>query len=644
MSSHLVEPTKLPENGPSLTAQFATQLERVLPRLLGQPGALPDDWDPHATTYDLPRFDSAERFAARLTRTVAQILEDHVTEPARLRELLHACGLPYDYARLGQPLSTVYELYLQAKTGAARAFSFASVTKPWLAIIEAPSRTKPVHVYAEEELPISEAQRAALRTLRVELHERWSEPPPARRDDALTVWVRAQRLEGELGATTADAVCYPVPHGGVLLLRDDARIDPQGIQLVRKRTVAALLAADALCELERIASLPQTSFPEATEEACAQRLRGIFPQVNDALFFCTGLAAEAAVFASVCQVLGPGPVTLFFAQNGYGGTGQLITEVLPLQCELAPAPLPVMGHDAHGRPLTLIDRVIEALEALAGAPAGIFLETPTNPELQAHDFPKLFAATRAYEQRWGQRVPVLIDTTLAPMYPLFQQDFAKGAPVLLVKSGSKYFTKGKSTLGVVACADDPLAQAILARARELGRDADSFARPAQLADLREGLTDLPERMQQIGALTVRLADGLRAALRARGHEITLYSISEAQAAEGLASGLLSFYLPPAPTSYPDLVDEFVAYLLDHAPTLVKSRVSYGQSTGGGRPDWFYVINPQESTQGSLPDAVKNAQKRDNVQLCRISVPQRGDLGAFLAAMEGFFDEKYGARR
>jgi cystathionine beta-lyase/cystathionine gamma-synthase len=247
---------------------------------------------------------------------------------------------------------------------------------------------------------------------------------------------------------------------------------------------------------------------------------------------------------------------------------------------------------------------------------------------------------RAYQTRTGKQVPVVIDTTLAPLYPIFAKDFAQDWPFILVKSGSKYFTKGKTTLGVVACANDPVARQIVARARELGQDADSFARPAQLAELRAGLEDLRPRMATISANTIRLANGLRSALRARGHEITLYAISEAQVADGLASGMLSFYLPPAPTTHADLVDEFVAYLLAHAPKLVKSRVSYGQSVGDGRPDYFYVINPEESTQGALSAEVKNAQKHDNVQICRISVPEHADVDGLLAAMGGFFALKY----
>ncbi|MBK7395932.1 MAG: PLP-dependent transferase [Myxococcales bacterium] len=429
----------------------------------------------------------------------------------------------------------------------------------------------------------------------------------------------------------------------MLLIRDAARIAPYGIQLIRKRTVAALLAADARAELERVAGMAPTPLPEATPADCEAELRALFPQVEDSAYFCTGLGAEAAVFTGVADVLGPAPIALFYAENGYGGTGQLISDLLSRGGQIQPRPLAVLGRDATGRRLTLVDRVLAALAELGGAPACVFLETPTNPELQAHDFDALMAGVRAYAEQWGRKVPIVVDTTLAPLYPIFAKRFAQDWPFVLLKSGSKYFTKGKATLGVAACASDPTARAILSRARELGRDADSFARPAQLAELRAGLADLAPRMAAISAHTIRLASGLRSALRARGHEITLYAISEAQVAEGMATGMLSFYLPPAPTTHADLCDEFVAHLLSRAPELVKSRVSYGQSTGGGKPDFFYVINPEESTQGALSAAVKAAQKRNNVQICRISVPEHADVDGLLAAMEGFFAEKYGRR-
>jgi cystathionine beta-lyase/cystathionine gamma-synthase len=461
----------------------------------------------------------------------------------------------------------------------------------------------------------------------------------------LTVLVEDAPFSGDVQSSVADAICFSVPadgpsRGGVLLIRDTARIAPHGIQLIRKRTVAALLAADARAELERAAGLAPTVLAEATPADCEAKLRALFPQVRESLYFCTGLAAEAAVFTAVADVLGPGPVAFFYAQNGYGGTGQLISDILARGGAIRPRPLAVIGQDAGGHRLTLVDRVLAALDDLGGTPACVFLETPTNPELQAHDFGALMAGLRAYAQRWGRKVPVIVDTTLAPLYPIFAKDFAQDWPFVLVKSGSKYFTKGKATLGVVACASDPIALSILHRARALGQDADSFARPPQLAELSAGLSDLVPRMAAISAHTIRLATGLRSALGARGHEITLYAISEAEVQGGLATGMLSFYLPPASTTYADLVDEFVAYLLDHAPALVKSRVSYGQSTGGGKPDYFYVINPEESTQGALSAEVKNAQKQNNVQICRVSVPEHADVEGLLAAMEGFFAVKY----
>ncbi|MEO6775287.1 MAG: PLP-dependent transferase [Kofleriaceae bacterium] len=615
---------------------FAATLDKALPRLLAA-GALPDDWDPRATTYDLSRFDSEVEFASRFEAAVSHILASDVRAPEQLRDRLAAVGLPFDYARLGQPLSTVFELYLQSRTNAARCFSFASVTKPWLAVIESPSRSLPVRVYAQAALPISDEKRRALESAGCELHEQWRQDLPPRSPEVLTVLVTDAPFAGDLQASAADAVCFAVPHGGVLLIREVARIAPYGIQLIRKRTVAALLAADARAELERAAGLAPTTLPVATPAECEQQLRGLFPQIRDSLYFCTGLAAEAAVFTAVADVLGPEPVALFYAQNGYGGTGQLIADVLARGGAIRPAALAVIGQDAS---VTLVDRVLAALAELGGAAACVFLETPTNPELQVHDFAALMAGVRAYAQRWGKKVPIIVDTTLAPLYPIFAKGFAQDWPFVLVKSGSKYFTKGKATLGVAACASDATARAIVGRARALGHDADSFARPAQLAALSTGLADLVPRMAAISAHTIRLATALRSALRAYGHEITMYAISQDQVADGLATGMLSFYLPPAPTTYPDLVDEFVAYLLAHAPLLVKSRVSYGQSTGDGKPDYFYVINPEESTQGALSAEVKNAQKHDNVQICRISVPEHADVDGLIAAMNGFFALKY----
>ena len=230
---------------------------------------------------------------------------------------------------------------------------------------------------------------------------------------------------------------------------------------------------------------------------------------------------------------------------------------------------------------------------------------------------------------------------MAPLYPLFELDFAQDWPFLIVKSGSKYITRGNATLGLVMGGAHPLSQRILAGTRERGVQADSFAKPYQRKAVVDGVSDLQTRMPRISANTEQLADALREHMTTRGHDITLYIMSKAQRDVGLHSGVLSFYLPAAPTTYPDLVDEFVASVLENAPTLVKNRVSYGQSTGDGKPDPFYIINPEESTQGALSAEVKEAQKRGGVQICRISVPEHADVAGLVDAMTGFFDRAYG---
>ena len=78
-----------------LGPDFTKHLELALPRLLA-PGALPDDWDPRATTYDLTRFDSDEGFAERFAAALARIVTEKIDAPAQVREVLTQVGLPFD--------------------------------------------------------------------------------------------------------------------------------------------------------------------------------------------------------------------------------------------------------------------------------------------------------------------------------------------------------------------------------------------------------------------------------------------------------------------------------------------------------------------------------------------------------------------
>lgn len=610
-------------------------LRSLVRTLLEEPGRVPEDWAPPVTTYDLTRFHGHDGFIERFEQAAKDILDGADPVPA-----LATAGLPYDYARLGTPWTSVYELFLQTLTGAARVVSFASRTKAFLAPLEVPGRTGPARVICRGELPVSDRLRASWAARDVTFEEGWTGELPADDPDLLTLFVSDVAPEDvALDDLSADAVICPVTDGGVLLIRRAGRFDATGIQLIRKRTVASLLAITSKRELTRLVGLDLPAMPTATDAACDTAMAAALTGVTGGAYFCTGLAAEAAVFTAAADLVSTGgPVPLFYAENGYGGTGQLIHDILSADRVVKASPLRVLGTDGG----TLVDRVLEQLDGPMDGPAVVFVETPTNPELQVHDFPRLMDGLKRYHARTGHQVPVLVDTTMAPLYPLFEMEWAQGWPFLIVKSGSKYISRGKSTLGLVLAGDHPMAREILEGTRAHGRDADSFAKPFQRHALVDGVADIKTRMPTIAANTRDLADRLRDEMAKRGHpDILLYTMTPEQVEQGLHSGLISFYLPAAETDFPDLCDAFVAWLLEHAPTgLVKNRVSYGQSSGGAR-DPFYVINPEESTQGALSAEVKEAQKRGGVQICRISVPEHADIDALMPAITGFFDKTYG---
>ncbi len=635
-------------------------LKNSLSKIFANPDHLPLDWDPAATTYDLPRHRSEAEFIDKLSNALEKIENQKICEPTQIRALLSECGHPYDYARLGQPYSTIYEHIIKVQTAASQVVSFASLSKPFLAIIEArKNRKQKIVIFAEGRLPLSTAKKKQVKRQNVVLHEQISledstRDPLDQAPESIRVFVCSGGLdscEKVLQQGGFDAVCFSVKGGGVLLIANTEKINPGAIQVIRKRTTAALLAIDSQREILQLLGLDSDSddlAPQHTlEAACNQALSTLFENISadDILYFCTGLAAESAVFTAAAQCMQAvttqtDPIPFFYAQNGYGGTGQLIAEILTKDRVIAPYPLTVLGLNNAGQPMTLISNFLEHLTDLAG-PALLFLETPTNPELQMHNFKQLRAGLEAYQAQTGIQIPVIVDTTMAPLYPLFSQSFAQDWPFVIVKSGSKYFTKGKATLGVAFCGHHPMSQAILETARDLGSDADSFAKASQLNHLYTGLQDLAPRMAAISLNTSIIASHLHYELQQRQLDLTCYTMNDKQIEAGLATGILSFYLPPAPTAEGvDLVDEFVDFMLAALPDQVRNRVSYGQSSGGDL-DFVYIINPQESTQGSLSDAVKEAQKKDNVQICRISVPEKMDLLSFKAALSQFINQKYG---
>lgn len=672
---------------PSSSAPFVTgtptcaHLEFALRLILSTPDSMPTDWHPQATTYDLPRHFSESLFMDAFCKAAQQLHTAQVKDPKVIQTQLSQCGLPYDYARLGQPLSTLYEAYVAHLSGAEKVISFASASKAYLSVIEA--RTNPkqtVVLYCAGALPLSSAYQQFLSEQQVHIFEHipanadfesLDTEEQARQKDTLPI-IRIyihntpftsshSKMDPE---SILDAVTYPCAEGGLLLIKNILSIDPNAIQIIRKRTVSALLPGNCESELRKLLCLPLAKMPFALSEspeqqytalktACAEAIHSLYPEVavEHSAYFCTGLAAEAAVFEAAAQSVAPtGSVSFYYAQNGYGGTGQLISELLPRKSSILPCPLTVIDTHNEGNEQTLIDRFIQRLHQHQGEPVLLFLETPTNPQLQMHDFAQLVQALKAYQNQYGTTVPVIIDTTMAPLYPLFAQAFTQDWPFILVKSGSKYFTKGKATLGIVMVNTHPLSQTIFQQTLHLGTDADAFAKVAQLQILKAGLQDLPERMAAIAQNTHKIAQYIKEQMQQRNLDLTLYEMTPQQITQGLASGILSFYLPSAPVPLSiaeagvDLVDAFVSFMLKNVPEQVKNRVSYGQSGGAivnGTPqDYIYIINPEESTQGALSQAVKDAQKKDNVQICRISVPAHCDVPAFTAVLGTFFSQVY----
>jgi len=614
--------------------------------IFSNPEMIPEDWASEATTYDLNRHSSEKDFVQKFLNTAQHVMGQHIKDaPIILRYLIN-CGHPYDYARLGQVLSTLYELLIQKLTQVDHVVSFASKTKPFLALIESSKNLQHFKLYSDAALPLSEKRKEKLIQNNVQIFEHWTDKIPDSKPDDYSIFVSISEFSEELLQINADAITFSLEQGGVLLLNTSKGIDVAKIQVIRKRTISALLAVDSKLEIENLLGISNTHSIQNTRDLkaqCDQLMQNIYPALHGKpLYFCTGLAAEAAIFAASANVCGEGePVRLYYAQNGYGGTGQLISEILPQESPVNPCPLKVLGTDEQGNIKTIVDYCLEDLKNTRPQKSMIFLETPTNPELQTHDFKAFIQALKNYHAEHGIQIPVIVDTTMAPLNPLLEQEFAKDWPFVVVKSGSKYYTKGKATLGVAFSVNHPMSQEIMRQAKEFGFYADSFAKVSQLEALNAGLQDLKARMNKIAQNTAQITAHMRKVMTHITQEFTCYSMTPEQVEKGFFSGIISFYLPPIPPerNIASVVDKFVWMMLANAPDLIRNRVSYGQSSGKDH-DFIYIINPEESTQGALSKEVKEAQKKDNVQICRISVPEKLDVNAFNQAFSKAIEEIY----
>jgi cystathionine beta-lyase/cystathionine gamma-synthase len=142
----------------------------------------------------------------------------------------------------------------------------------------------------------------------------------------------------------------------------------------------------------------------ALEESLA-----VLEQAEIAWAFCSGMAAEAALFLTHGR---PGVVCI---GDAYGGTLELVGSQLP--------ELGIRTHLIRGDELDRLDGL------LAGGAHLVFLETPTNPTLEIFDIRAIAAQAHA------RGALLAVDNTFAS--PVNQQPLALGAD-LVVHSATKY--------------------------------------------------------------------------------------------------------------------------------------------------------------------------------------------------------------
>ncbi|QFY88342.1 aminotransferase class I/II-fold pyridoxal phosphate-dependent enzyme [Magnetovirga frankeli] len=191
--------------------------------------------------------------------------------------------------------------------------------------------------------------------------------------------------------------------------------------------------------------------------------------------FCSGMAAEAALFVS------HGRKGVICIGDAYGGTLELLKDQLPL--------LGIPGHFLLGHEL---DRLPQLLQQGAGL---VFFETPTNPALEIFDI----AAIAELAHRHGALVAV--DNTFAS--PVNQQPLALGAD-FAVHSCTKYLGGHSDLTAGAIMASKELLAPIWGWRKNLGQ----MLAPETAALLARSIRTLPIRVQQQNANAQAVAEAL----------------------------------------------------------------------------------------------------------------------------------------
>ena len=199
-------------------------------------------------------------------------------------------------------------------------------------------------------------------------------------------------------------------------------------------------------------------------QACEARLAAL--EGAPTLLFASGMAAIAAT-ALACLTAGD---RVLVPSDGYFHTRVLMRDIM--------GPLGVETVEVATRALPDAD--------LSGI-ALVVVETPSNPGLDLVDLPALAARCRAAGAR------LAVDNTFAT--GLLQRPLELGADIALASDTKAAGGHSDLILGHVACADDPLLEAVAARRKFTG----SIPGPFEAWMLSRSLETLEIRMQRMCA-------------------------------------------------------------------------------------------------------------------------------------------------
>ncbi len=195
-----------------------------------------------------------------------------------------------------------------------------------------------------------------------------------------------------------------------------------------------------------------------------------------ALVFASGMAAEAALFFT------HGREGIVCIGNAYGGTLELLADQLPLV----------------GIPTYLLtgDEVHRLEEVLKEKPGLVFLETPTNPNMEIFDIREICKLSHSYEAL------VAVDNTFAT--PINQLVLDLGADIA-VHSATKYLGGHSDLTGGVLMGPRGLIEQVGPWRKNLGQ----MMAPEIAALLARSLRTLPIRVERQNQTAKGVAEAMR---------------------------------------------------------------------------------------------------------------------------------------